>query len=260
MALSRALAALAAAALLSAPALAAPGCPGAVASRGLPIRLAALQADQVAITFVGHATFLIETPGGVRIATDYNDYVRPAVTPEVATMNKAHSTHFSAAPDPRIGHVLRGWSHEGGTARHDLQVGDVRIRNVPTNIRDSGGATDHDGNSIFVFEVADLCVAHLGHLHHRLTPGHLKDLGRIDVVLVPVDGSYTLSQDDMMEVLASLDAPVMIPMHFFGQATLQRFLARAGERWPVETAPGATLTVTRAGLPARPKVVVLQGR
>ncbi len=261
MARPRMLAALVLALGLAAPpALAAQGCPGAVAARDLPIRLAGLKPNEVQVTFVGHATFLLETPGGVRVATDYNDYVRPAVTPEVATMNKAHSTHFSVAPDPRIAHVLRGWDPDGGTARHDLQVGDARVRNVPTNIRDYAGATQYDGNSIFVVEAADLCIAHLGHLHHTLTPDHLKALGRIDVVLVPVDGSYTLSQDGMMEVLASLNAPLMIPMHFFGPSTLQRFLAKASERWAVEFADSATVTVTRDGLPGAPKVLVLPGR
>ena len=111
---------------------------------------------------------------------------------------------------------------------------DVRIRNVSTNIRSSGGATEYDGNSIFVFETAQLCIAHLGHLHHTLSPEHLKQLGRIDVLLVPVDGSYTLETFDMMEVLRSINAPLMIPMHFFGPSTLNRFLGLAWEHFPVE--------------------------
>ena len=44
-------------------------------------------------------------------------------------------------------------------------VDDVYIRNVPTDIR-NGGAMEADGNSIFIFEVAGLCIGHLGHLHH----------------------------------------------------------------------------------------------
>jgi L-ascorbate metabolism protein UlaG (beta-lactamase superfamily) len=261
MARSPILAALLSLATLAvAPALAGQGCPGAVASRPPLVRPASLGAGEVRLTFVGHATFLVETPGGVRIATDYNDYVRPAAVPDVATMNKAHATHFSAAPDPRIAHVLRGWDPAGGAARHDLEVGDARVRNVPTNIRDWGGATEYDGNSIFVIEAADLCIAHLGHLHHTLSPEHLKALGRIDVVLVPVDGSYTLSQDGMMEVLGALDAPLMIPMHFFGPATLERFLDKARARWDVAFADGASVSVSREGLPGRPRVLVLPGR
>ena len=89
-----------------------------------------MRQDEVGLTFVGHATFMIETPQGVRIATDYSDGSRPTITPDVATMNKAHSTHFSSHPDPAIKHVLRGWNPAGGPAVHDLTVQDVRIRNV----------------------------------------------------------------------------------------------------------------------------------
>src|SRR5688572_30312064 len=101
------------------------------------LQLAALEASEARLTFVGHATWLIESPGGVSIATDYNDYIRPSVVPDIATMNRAHTTHFSLAPDPGIKHVLRGWSLEGaGPARHDITLGDVRVRNVATNTRD----------------------------------------------------------------------------------------------------------------------------
>jgi L-ascorbate metabolism protein UlaG (beta-lactamase superfamily) len=235
-------------------------CPAEVAT-GRPLVVpAALGKDEAGVTYVGHSTFLIESPGGIRIATDYNDYVRPKLTPDVATMNKAHSTHFSYRPDPGIAHVLRGWNPAGGPARHDLQVGDVRVRNVVTNIRDWGGGTELDGNSMFVFETADLCIAHLGHLHHTLTPEHLKQLGRIDVVLVPVDGSYTLDVDGMVEVLKALNAPLMLPMHYFGQATLDRFLDRIRQHWPVAFNASASIVVSRATLPRSPRMLVLPGR
>jgi L-ascorbate metabolism protein UlaG (beta-lactamase superfamily) len=143
------------------------GCPGLVARRALPIVPAALAPDEVRLTFVGHATFLIESPSGLRLATDYNDYVRPDATPDIVTMNRAHSTHYSNNPDPGIKTILRGWNPAGGAAKHDVKVGDMAVRNVVTNIREwGGGGTQRDGNSIFVFETADLCIAHLGHLHH----------------------------------------------------------------------------------------------
>ncbi|PVE21738.1 hypothetical protein DC522_24845 [Microvirga sp. KLBC 81] len=233
------------------------GCPGLIASREALISRAALGQDEAGLTFLGHATFLIETPQGVRIATDYSDGTRPPVTPDVATMNKAHSTHFSYRPDPAIKHVLRGWNPAGGPAVHDLTVRDVRIRNISTNIRSYGGATEYDGNSIFVFETAHLCIAHLGHLHHTLSPEHLKRLGRIDVLLVPVDGGYTLETFDMMEVLRSINAPLMVPMHFFGPPTLNRFLTSAREHFPIEFSKTAAIRLSRATLPTSPKVLVL---
>src|SRR5881397_3544997 len=83
-------------------------CPGLVASRVprvMPASLKlALNPDQVRITYSGHSTFLVESPQLVRVATDYNDYVRPMVPPDIATMNHAHSTHYTDRPDPRIPH------------------------------------------------------------------------------------------------------------------------------------------------------------
>lgn len=241
-------------------------CPGLIAS-GRPritpaaFRLAALSADQIRITYVGHSTFLIESPKLVRIATDYNDYAKPPVLPDVITMNHAHSTHYTDRPDPGIKHVLRGWASEyGKPVRHDAQIRDVRVRNVPTNIRDYAGGTERHGNSIFVFEVANLCVAHLGHLHHTLTQQQLNEIGRVDVVMVPVDGTYTLDVDGMFEVVQALKAPLMIPMHFFSAFTLERFLSRAREKFGVEFSETPSVVVSKTTLPAEPKFLVLPGR
>ncbi|QTL03040.1 MBL fold metallo-hydrolase [Aquabacter sp. L1I39] len=259
------LAALIASAFAVTPVLAQPEkCPRMVAEappRIIPaaFRLAAAGTGEVRLTFVGHATFLIESPAGVTIATDYNDYVRPSIVPMVVTMNRAHDTHYTNNPDPGIAHVLRGWNPEGGAANHELTLEDVWIRNVPTNIR-QGAATLYDGNSIFVFEVAGVCIAHLGHLHHVLTPDHLEAMGRIDVVLAPVDGSYTLDIDGMLETLKAINAPLVIPMHYFSSWGLDRFLNRLSEDYAVTRSASPTITLSRETLPARPTILVLPGR
>ena len=135
----------------------------------------------------------------------------------------------------------------------------MRVRNVPTNIRDWGGGTERHGNSIFVFEIANLCIGHLGHLHHPLTQQQLDEIGRLDVVLAPVDGTYTLDLDGMMEVLHALKAPLTIPMHYFSAFTLQRFLDRARENWEVEINETPSIRLSRGNLPKHPKVLVLPG-
>jgi L-ascorbate metabolism protein UlaG (beta-lactamase superfamily) len=243
-------------------------CPGMVA--GLPPRLtpaafnlAALGGDQVRISYAGHSTFLIESPQGIKIATDYNDYVKPMALPDIATMNHAHSTHFTDHPDPAIKHVLRGWGPSPDQpARHDIQVGDVRVRNVPTNIRNyMTGGTERHGNSIFIFEIANLCIAHLGHLHHTLTQQQLNEIGRLDAVMVPVDGGVTLDLEGMSEVLAALKAPLMIPMHYFSTYTLRRFLdVLGGKSYEVEMSETPSVVLSKTTLPAKPKVLVLPGR
>lgn len=212
----------------------------------------------VALTYVGHATFLLESPRGVRIATDYNDYVRPPMPLDVVTMNHAHDTHFTDHPDPRIPHVLRGWAVGGSPAHWDLTVEDVHIFNVTTNIRGGRGGTEVDGNSIFVFETAGLCIAHLGHLHHVLTPAHLQQLGHVDVVLAPVDGNLTLDLPGMIEVLDMLHPALIVPMHYFSRGGLQRFLDALGGRYEIRQSDGARVVLQRAALPDKTTVQVLQ--
>jgi L-ascorbate metabolism protein UlaG (beta-lactamase superfamily) len=240
-------------------------CPGLVAANRLPatpaaLKLAELKTDEVRLTFLGHSTFVIESPQLVRIVTDYNDYLRAPIVPDIVTMNHAHDTHYTDTPDPAIKYVLRGWGPSPAEpARHDLQYRDVRVRNVPTNIRDWGGGTERHGNSIFIFEVANLCIAHLGHLHQTLTQQQLDEIGRLDVVLAPVDGHFTLDLEGMMEVLTALNASAIIPMHFFDPYTLDRFVRRAQEKWPVEMANVPRVVISKATLPKSPKVLVLPG-
>jgi L-ascorbate metabolism protein UlaG (beta-lactamase superfamily) len=221
-------------------------------------------AGHVGITFVGHASFLIESAGGVKAVTDYNDYVRAPLTPDIVTMNNAHSTHYSLSVDPGVRHVLQGWGTEQGPVEHDLAYLDIHVWNVPTNVRDFD-RTRHNGNSIFVFETANLCIAHLGHLHHRLTREHLTALGEIDVLMVPVDGSYTLNIEGMIEVIEQIRAPLIIPMHFFSLGGLERFLGTlkgAGTKldYAVEFSPTPSVVVSRETLPRQPQILVLPGR
>jgi L-ascorbate metabolism protein UlaG (beta-lactamase superfamily) len=240
-------------------------CPGLIAGHAPRIipaafRPTALTPHQLRVSYLGHSSFLLESPQLVRIVTDYNGYNRPAMLPDIVTMNHAHSSHYTDMPDPGIAHVLRGWGPSPDKpARHDLQVKDVHIRNVPTNIRNWGGGTERHGNSIFIFEIGSLCVAHLGHLHHTLTQQQLNEIGKIDVVLVPVDGGATLDIEGMIEVLEALKAKVMIPMHFFSTYTLNRFLDRAREKFPAEFNDTPSVVISKATLPAAPKFVVLPG-
>jgi L-ascorbate metabolism protein UlaG (beta-lactamase superfamily) len=238
-------------------------CPGLVASERAPVIPAAirpgLEPNEARITYAGHSTFLIESPKLVRIATDFNDYVRPPVLPDIVTMNHAHSTHYTDRPDPDIKFVLRGWRDDGKPANHDMTYSDVHVRSVSTNIRDWNGGTERNGNSIFIFEVGSLCIAHLGHLHHTLTQQQLNDIGHVDVLLVPVDGGFTMDVEGMVEVIQAMKAPLMVPMHYFSTFTLRRFLERVNRQYEVEFAETPSFVVSKTTLPSKGKFLVLPG-
>ncbi|MCO5155159.1 MAG: MBL fold metallo-hydrolase [Aquamicrobium sp.] len=212
----------------------------------------------VTITYAGHSTYVIETPAGVRVATDFSGHYGFDPLPRVVTMNRAHGTHFTDFPDPGIEHVLRGWNPDGGPARHALTVDDVYIRNVPTDIRSWGGGMVADGNSIFIFEVAGLCIGHLGHLHHHLEDAHYAAIGRLDILMVPIDGGMTLSVGAMSEIAKRLYSSLILPMHRHS-TPLREFTARMGEDFEVRLSEERSLTVSLRDLPRRPTILVLKG-
>jgi hypothetical protein len=226
-------------------------------------RQAAAGGDEVAITYGGHSTYFIDTPAGVRIATDYSGAYQTGRLPDVVTMNRAHSTHYTLFPDPRIPYVLHGWGDDAQPARIFERIGDVLIRNVTTDIRRfygdySGADMIKDGNSIFIFEVAGLCIGHLGHLHHKLDDTHFAAIGRLDIVMVPIDGTYTMSLDGISEITRRLRASVVLPMHRFAMP-LEEFMDRIGQQFEIDRRNTRTLKISRETLPSRPTVIILDG-
>jgi L-ascorbate metabolism protein UlaG (beta-lactamase superfamily) len=233
--------------------------------RAVPVSLrrTAAKSEEVAITYAGHSTYMIDTPGGVRIATDYSGFHMTGRLPDVVTMNRAHSTHYTLNPDPKIALVLHGWGDDGKPAHVDRRVGDVLIRNVTTDIRrymfdDSNAEMIRDGNSIFIFEVAGLCIGHLGHLHHKLDESHFAAIGRLDIVMVPIDGSYTMSLDGVSEIVRRLRASVVLPMHRF-MTPLSDFMTKIGQQFAIDRRSERTLRMSLGALPSAPTVVILDG-
>ena len=215
----------------------------------------ALDEYTVRLNYIAHATFVLETSGGLTAATDYTGFFGVTdFVPDVVTMNHAHDSHWTPTPDPRIKHVLRGWQ-----AEHHLDLGEMLVRNVSTDIRGQfSGDVEVDGNSIFVFEVAGLCIGHLGHLHHEPDQAQYAALGRLDVVMAPVDGGLTLDLPTMVKVLKRLKSSIVIPMHWWADGSLGRFVAGMSDEFAIERRGDSSLEVSLRTLPKRPTVVTLR--
>lgn len=223
---------------------------------------APIQAYHLRIHYIAHASFLIQTRGGLRAITDFNGQIGSTdIVPDIVTMNHAHTTHWTPIVDPAIPHVLRGWGKEFGKGiDHHLDLGEMLIRNVSTDIRSAFGGDEPLGNSIFVFEAEGLCVAHLGHLHHEPTDRQYAALGRADVLMVPVDGGMTIPLSTVKRVVERLKSSVVIPMHWFSGYALEQFLASVGDSYAIDRRNSATLDISLRDLPQRPTVIVLQPR
>lgn len=233
-----------------------------VNGKGKTERGPALPQGVVELTFLGHSSFLIRTHANATAITDYNGYVRAPFAPDIVTMNRAHDTHYTNVVEAGVKHVLRGWMEKGVIPRHDVTVQDLRVTNVPTDIRptllgDAGIA----GNSIFIFESAGLCIVHLGHLHHRLLSGHAGRVGTVDVLLAPIDDSFTMAHSELVQVIDVLKPEVVIPMHYGYGGTLERFLALMRVRkFAIRMAKTHSARFAKVTLPPRQTVLVLESK
>lgn len=148
------------------------------------------------------------------------------------------------------------------TGPGEYEVGGVFITGVQTNgksKRDSEGPS----NTLYVFDYEGVTVAHLGDLRRVPSQTEIEALGEVQVALVPVGGGGGLNAAKAAEMVSLLEPSIVIPMHYqvggslTKLAPLSKFLKEMGVG---ETAPEASLKVTRSTLPNETRVVVLDHR
>lgn len=180
----------------------------------------------VEIKWFGHAFFQITSSAGTRIITDpfrYMGYPMPEVWPAVVTVGKETRNHSNvglAKGDPII---LRGLK-SGGADWNVINtvVRDVLIYNVPIHMR---AAYDYIKGSAFVFEMDGLCICHAGDLGEPFNEDQLDLIGHVDILLVPIGGSYTMGPASARKVVDQLKPKIAVPMHYYDDtAVLERFL------------------------------------
>jgi L-ascorbate metabolism protein UlaG (beta-lactamase superfamily) len=220
-------------------------------------RRAAVPANHIRLTFVGHSTFVIETPSGTKVVTDYNDFVRPPDLPDIVTMNTGHPTHSTESVPPGVRYVLRGWDPNGGIAHHDVRLNDVRVYNLPTNIDNFGGGL-FANSSIFVIEAGGLCIAHLGNLRHVIDEERVARMGRIDIALVPVDRFTTNSFEEILFNLDRIKPRLIIPMHINFLEPAEDFARLAAHRYKSKIHDSDTLIVSRETLPRDTEILIMR--
>jgi L-ascorbate metabolism protein UlaG (beta-lactamase superfamily) len=209
------------------------------------------------LTYLGQACFVLESPGGARVVMDPIPaglgYTLPTdLGAQAITISHEHADHNNVAlvvnGEPR---VLRGLTEEKtGWTRVRAKVKDVTIRSVGT-YHDAQEGKERGLNAVFIFEVGGQRIAHLGDLGHQLSDKQLREIGRVDVVLVPVGGVYTLDALGATRVIAQLrPRTIVVPMHYRTDvlkikelATVDAFLAGKSA---VRRASGNTLDLGEA--------------
>jgi L-ascorbate metabolism protein UlaG (beta-lactamase superfamily) len=172
----------------------------------------------------------------------------------VVTVGREHFNHNFVEIVQGRPIVLRGLSHFGADwNRVSMSVRDVFIYNVP--IYQNGV----DGGSLkgaaFVFDLGTLCIVHLGDLSHPLTEDQIKQIGKVDIALTPIGGTFTMDPTTAQEVLRQLKPKIAIPMHFRDDPLrLREFTSGIPNRYLSRD----TLTVSRSSLPSSTEIVVLK--
>jgi L-ascorbate metabolism protein UlaG (beta-lactamase superfamily) len=230
---------------------------------GLPIRLATTGAaaedtasGSVLLEWLGHSSFLLTSPGGLRLLTDPNGWHPIVTAPDAVTVSNFHATHSDVSYVPGTPQVLWGLTPERGWNQIALTLKDVSLFNVPSYASRTELEESPVQNSIFVFRTGGLCIVHLGNLRHPLTPRQLQRIGKPDVLMIPADGMWTMPYDDVLTVIRQLQPLLVIPMHIEAAQHAEVFVQGTAGRYRVRRLRGRVLTLHRAALPAATEIVV----
>ena len=198
-------------------------------------------------TGYGHSCFLLETAEGSAVFDPYAPgsvpgWKLPKLTADCVLCSHGHSDHGYAE-----GVKLTGRPYAAAVTR----IGSFHD--------DCGGALRGE-NTISLVEDEGIRAVHMGDVGCALTAEQIAALGRVDVLMIPVGGHYTVDADGAWEIARSLGAAIVIPMHYrgrgFGYAEigkLEPFLRRAqkvvrlgGRSWTVDLAEAPATVVFRA--------------
>lgn len=168
--------------------------------------------------WLGHASFYLESPQGVRLVTDpYGPDVSPAapeVVADVVTISHEHYDHNYLGGIKGNPEIWRGLKQGGADwEKVDKTYKDVHAFTIPSYHDEVKGAK-RGKNAIFVLDIGKLRVVHMGDLGHLLDDEQIKRMGLVDVLLIPVGGNFTIDAGEAWRIIERVKPRVVVPMHY----------------------------------------------
>lgn len=227
-----------------------------LASFAVAAETGAARAD-VTVEWFGHSFFRLTSKSDTRIVTDPlapGMYPTPKISAHAVTVGREHRNHNAVEIVEGNPGVLRGLTEFGAEWRRvQTQVREVEIRSIP--VYHTGYETGPMKGAAFTYNFGRVCVAHLGDLAGLLTPRQLEELGRVDVLLIPIGGRFTMSPDVAQKVLHQVQPRVAIPMHYWDREDLlMAFLNGLRHR----RHNSSVISFSRETLPRQMTVIVLR--
>jgi L-ascorbate metabolism protein UlaG (beta-lactamase superfamily) len=208
------------------------------------------------LTWLGHSCFRLRGKNAVAVTDPYPPSLGPKLArleADLVTVSHPHPNHSHLQSVK--GHVLDGPG--------EYEVKGVTVNGLPS-FHDANGGDQHGRNTIFLIDVDDVRVCHLGDLGHRLDDATQEQIGTVDILLVPVGGGNSLDATGAAEVVRQIEPRVVVPMHYALPAVkkqlegVDRFLKEMGA---AETEPIQRLSVQATTAETETtKVVVLEAR
>ena len=184
-------------------------------------RLASAEKN-VRLRYLGHSSFLITGPQGARVLMDpYVTVAKPV--PDAVTVSNYHETHSQTGPYENKSRILFGVSSDGKPLAFEKSFRAIRLMSFPQYAE--GTETPFVENTIFIFQVAGVCIAHFGNARLGPSDAQFRALGKIHVVLIPIDGGFTVPHPIAAKIVKRIGANVVIPMHYFGPELPGEFYA-----------------------------------
>jgi L-ascorbate metabolism protein UlaG (beta-lactamase superfamily) len=234
--------------------------PDLARAAGVPGRLAraSLEPDiglgQYTVRWFGHSSFAMRSGTGTRVVADPNFDVTPGIAADAVTVSNDHYTHNNTEAVGGNPLVLRGITLDQRWQPVRRKVKDIVVVNLPS-------ARNYDftriANSIFVFEMGSLCIAHLGNIGHLLTEKQQKFLRRVDVMMIPIDARNNLGFGDLVKVVEQVKPPIVLPMHYDDPHQAEYFASFLDGRYPVRPQADSRLVLTRRMLPKSTELFIL---
>lgn len=206
------------------------------------------------ITWYGHSCFRLTERNYATVVTDPFDHKK--VGYDALKLKAEIVTVSHDAPGHNNTDVVKGTTHSL-TGAGEFEIGGVFITAVQTG---GGKKKDKIRNTLYVYDYDGITVAHLGDLQEVPTQSEVEALGTVNVLLIPVGGGSSLNAAKASEVVSLIEPNIVIPMHYSTPVakvnldSLNKFLKEMG-LGKTESQP--SLKITRSGLPAETKVIVL---
>jgi L-ascorbate metabolism protein UlaG (beta-lactamase superfamily) len=206
------------------------------------------------ITWLGHSCFRVRGSHATVITDPYPPdlgYSLGKPTAGIVTVSHQHPGHSYAQG---IGGEPRLVAGPG-----EYEISGVLIIGIAT-FHDRERGRERGKNTVYVMEIDEISVCHLGDLGHVLTAEQVEEIDNVDVLLLPVGGVSTIDAPAAAEIVRQLEPKVVIPMHYKTQALsgelepVEGFLKEVGAK---QLAPQPKLSLTRSGLPVSTQVFLL---